>query len=58
MCEPKKVRLLPFEEQPEQTGVVLEDDGEWLVVELDRECWDTDERDGLREVPRDQVVWL
>ena len=52
-----RVRLLPQPEegQPEQFGTSLGEDCGTVMVELDREYWDSSEMDGLREVPAEFV---
>jgi hypothetical protein len=50
------VRLLPFEEQPEEEGVVLSVDRDTAIVQL--HDYIADEDDGIREVPFGQIVLM
>jgi hypothetical protein len=51
----ERVKLLPFEEQPEETGKVLESEGMGLyIVQIDTQFRDVGD-DGLREVNEDQL---
>lgn len=53
--EGQRVRLKPFEDQPEEFGEVLSNyDRTWYVVAVDEEGLDMHD-DGLREVPEDQL---
>ena len=56
----KHVTLLPFEDQPEQTGTILSDDikSDCVIIELDHEFVTDPGDDGLREVPIDQIKEL
>lgn len=67
---PRRVRLAPFEEQPEEFGFVAEsEDDQWkptpgipseedlVTVFVDKEFREPGD-DGLREVPSDQVTFI
>lgn len=54
--EGQRVRLLPFEIEPEQFGTVLGIEGtDVILVEIDKQYRDNLWDDGFREVPVEQV---
>ena len=56
----KRVKLLPFEDQPEQKGHILNwPTNDVIAVEIDVQYRDADGTDdGLREVPLNQIEVL
>lgn len=51
----QRVRLLPFEAQPAQLGIILGGSKDPWIVQLDDQYYDAKDDDGLREVTDDQL---
>lgn len=51
----QRVRLLSFEDQPTEEGIILGGGKNQWVVQLDEEFYNEEEDDGLREVTDDQL---